>query len=307
MTALAVAALLALLPSGRTARAADARGGPPHVLLPALEREALAGGVATLRTPRSDMVLVPRGTFEMGSRTVELQLALEACRREPLGPRCEEKMFANELAAHQVTLSPFWLDRTEVALGEYRRCVAAGACSHPPYEEGGARFARDELPASLVSWADAAAYCKFAGKRLPTEAEWERAARGPSGRRFPWGEHYATRRANHGRFALDPTDATDGFAELAPVGAFPDGRTADGVEDLAGNVAEWTADNYEDAYEAMPAVDPVGPSFGTFKVVRGGGFAHALPWLRGAARAFRNASAREPHLGFRCAADARPR
>jgi len=85
------------------------------------------------------------------------------------------------------------------------------------------------------------------------------------------------------------------------VGSFPDGRTADGVADMSGNVAEWTADNYEDAYEALAVTDPKGPSYGTFKVVRGGSYLMGMPWLRGASRLYRSASTRAPDIGFRCA------
>lgn len=288
-----------------TARAQDRPRGT-GALTPSPSSRALTGGVVTLITPGPAEILFPRGTFTMGSSRVEVQLALDACRREPLGTECKPEMFENELDAHRVTLSPFWLDRTEVTVQDYQRCVETGACAPPPYHLGARRFDAPSLPVSLVSWEDARAYCAFAGKRLPTEAQWERAARGLSGRRFPWGYHYATRRANHGTWALDNTDASDGFAELAPVGSFPQGRTTEQVEDLAGNVAEWTLDAYEDGYEAMPVQDPSGPAFGTFKVVRGGAYSFGMPWLRGAARMFRKASTRAPYLGFRCARSASP-
>jgi formylglycine-generating enzyme required for sulfatase activity len=265
---------------------------------------AHTGEVAALRSPSSEMVLVARSTFVMGSHPVELQLVMEACKREPRGSQCDMRFFANELAQHQVTVSSYWLDRTEVTVGAYGRCVEAAACEPPPYEQGASRFDRPTLPVTLVTFTDAQAYCRWAGKRLPTEAEWERAARGRTSRRFPWGEHYATRRANHGRFAPDATDSSDGFEELSPVGSFPDGRTPDGFDDLAGNVAEWTSDAYEDSYEAMPVTDPRGPAFGAHKVVRGGSYQDGMVWLRGASRSYRLPSARETSLGFRCAKDA---
>lgn len=275
-------------------------------LLPSPAHRALTGGLAVLHTPDSEMVLVASGVFEMGSKAIELQLVLDACKREPLGANCEDRMFANERAEHQVRLSSFWMARTEVTVREYSRCVEAGVCDPPPYEQGGERFRKDDLPVSMVTWSDASTYCRFLSQRLPTEAEWERAARGLIGRRFPWGEQYASRRTNHGSYSLDRNDGSDGYGELAPVGSFPDGRTPDGFDDLAGNVAEWTADNYENAYEAMPVTNPQGPPFGAFRVVRGGSYLHALPWLRGAARGYRAASAREPFVGFRCAATSAP-
>lgn len=259
--------------------------------------------MAVLRTPGSEMILIPRSTFEMGSQPMELQLVLEACKREPRGTQCDARLFANEMAAHAVTLSPYWLDRTEVTVREYARCAEAGVCDPIAYEQGGTRFDRAEYPVVLVSWNEANTYCGFVGKRLPTEAEWERAARGVLARRFPWGHHYATRRANHGKLAIDAHDGSDGYAELAPVGSYPDGRTPDGFDDLAGNVSEWVSDAYEDAYEAMPATDPRGPSTGDFRVVRGGSYLDAMPWLRGASRGYRGPGTRDTTIGFRCARD----
>lgn len=291
------------IPDARAGTDSLRRGFP--VAPPPVE-SALSGGVVALRAPGPAAVLIPRGTFTMGSSRVEVQLALDACRREPLGHECDTEMFENELDPHRVTLSPFWIDRTEVTVEAYRRCAEAGVCTPVRYDQGAARFDRPDLPVVMVAWQDAQDYCAFAGKRLPTEAEWERAARGLSDRRFPWGHHYATRRANHGTWALDNTDASDGYAELAPVGSYPDGRTSEGVDDLAGNVAEWTADAYEDGYEAIPVTDPKGPSFGTYKVVRGGAYNFGMPWLRSAARMFRTASTRAPYLGFRCARSAHP-
>ena len=272
-------------------------------------------GVLTLAQDGTDTVLIPAGSFVMGSDEAEIELATAMCRRDPYGDETCERLFNNELEVHQVMLSAYFIDRTEVTVASYRRCVELGHCRPAPYASGGQRFNRADLPATLVDWNDARAYCQFAGGRLPTEAEWERAARGREGRRFPWGDLYNARLSNHGSrprwFAtlLDPTDDRDGFAELAPVGAFPSGRTPDGIDDLAGNVAEWVADvinanSLEDLlntrYPAASDVDPKGQSVGTFRVTRGGSWMDAAPWLRGAAREFRLANAREPSLGFRC-------
>lgn len=296
------------LASGIPYPIARAQSDPIDTVLisPGASARTLSGHPLTLRVPGPELILFPRSVFTMGSSRQEVQLALQICQREPLGNECRAEMFENELAAHRVVLSPFWLDRTEVTVQAYQRCVDAGVCSPPPYSRGAQRFDALSLPVSLVSWEDARTFCHFVGKQLPTEAQWERAARGLSARRFPWGQHIATRRANHGTWAADNTDASDGFAELAPVGSFPQGRTTEQVDDLAGNVAEWVSDVYEDGYTNKPVVDPTGPAHGTVRVVRGGSYTHGMPWLRGAARMYHQASFRAPYLGFRCARRAAP-
>ena len=113
-------------------------------------------------------------------------------------------------------LSPFYLDATEVTVADYGRCVAASECAPPGFSPGDKRFDQPNFPVTHVSWDDAAKYCAWSGGRLPTEAEWELAARGVEGREFPWGMNYNTHLCNHGALAADETDATDGFVhELA--------------------------------------------------------------------------------------------
>lgn len=268
------------------------------------------GGVLTLVTPGTAMIRVPHSVFTMGSSAEDVLAALVDCQSEPGGHQCKPSLFADETPERLLTLSSYWLDRTEVTVADYARCVAVRRCRPLPFDQGAARFDRPLYPASLVTWDEARGYCAFRGGRLPTEAEFERAARGPSRRRFPWGDLSNSHVTNHGRLAADPTAKEDGFAELAPVGSFPEGRTPDGFVDLAGNVAEWMHDRYATEYVPTDLVDPQGPEppLGlTARVVRGGSFSSGMAWVRGAARGAAEPSTRRPSIGFRCARDAERR
>jgi formylglycine-generating enzyme required for sulfatase activity len=233
----------------------------------------------------------------MGSTEEEVLAALVRCKREPLPERCDETTFQNETPPHREHVAGFWMARTEVTVAEYARCVAVGHCGPAGFEGGGRRFQQPTFPVTLVTFEDARRYCAFRGGRLPSEAEFERAARGPARRRYPWGQSYDERLSNHGRLGVDTSDASDGFAELAPVGSFPDGATPEGILDLAGNAAEWTADAFTPDYGSAP---------GTDRAVRGGSFSSSAAFLRGGARVGKSPETREPTLGFRCVWPVRP-
>lgn len=261
-----------------------------------------------LQQPESARVFFSASEFRMGSTPEEMVEAVADCVREPLPTRCRAELFQDEGPVHTVRLSAFWLDRHEVSVARYERCADAQRCAPLPYYRGAARFARKELPAVLVRHRDALDFCTFAGGTLPTEAQFERAARGVSGRKFPWGNLYNPGRANHGQQAFDATDASDGYAELAPVDAFADGVTPDRVFNLAGNAEEWVLDRYAPEYGSSPQSDPTGPGADggePERVVRGGSYRSGAVWLRGAARSFAPADARSAERGFRCAYPAR--
>lgn len=260
-------------------------------------------GRVVLRTPGPRRVLLRKGTFRMGSTIPEVATAQAMCRIEPLGRECKATTFADEMVAHDVTLDDFWIDRTEVTNEAYHRCVDVGVCRPPAYAGAKAWTADPRKPVTLVSWYDAQTFCRWDRSRLPTEAEWERAAKGWKGRTYPWGEVWNPKICNHGRFAINQLDDIDGFAELAPVGAFPQGRSREGIDDLAGNVEEWVADWYSPGYPEADVVNPTGPSTGDEKVLRGGSYVDGRGWLRTSSRSKSLPSLKRPYRGFRCARD----
>lgn len=275
-----------------------------------------------------EMAYVPAGSFIQGIDSAEYEKLRAGCAEE-LAPRtqiCQVDQVLMPAAPisdppRQVFLRAFEIDRREVTTREYRECVAAGRCDMRPLVAADTRFVRDEWPVVNVTWQDAAAYCAWRGKRLPTEAEWEKAARGTDGRRWPWGDVDRDDGANRGAptHAVDDPpplngadvpdtgpDASDGWKIMAPPGSFPWGKSPYGLHDMAGNVSEWVADWYgEDGYAGQSTVDPTGPRSGTHKVVRGGSFYEWRLLSRTYFRWRAHPSERSIVRGFRCARDAR--
>jgi formylglycine-generating enzyme required for sulfatase activity len=191
--------------------------------------------------------------------------------------------------AHEVELDAFEIGRYLVTVEEYARYVEEGG--REP-EEWDKQSLYPNRPVVNVSWHDAKAYCAWAGVRLPTEAEWERAARGQEGRRYPWGNEEPNKeRANY--------DET-GIHAPTPVGLFPKGATPDGICDLAGNVWEWVADWYGN-YPQGRQRNPSGPEKGEYKVLRGGAWGFNATYLRAALRIRNEPGSRYYDVGFRCA------
>ena len=212
----------------------------------------------------------------------------------------------NEMPPHTVYLDAYWMDKHEVSNAQYEKCVVAGECLPPWESHSASRDAYygiqefDEYPVIVVAWDDAKTYCEWAGKRLPTEAEWEKAARGTDGRIYPWGNQWDGTRLNYCDKSCDPTQTDeDGFSDTAPVGSFPTGASSYGIMNLLGNVWEWVADWYrENYYHDSPRENPTGPTYGQYHVLRGASWSNNQGWMRTSAR-----NAYEPwfwDVGFRC-------
>jgi formylglycine-generating enzyme len=221
---------------------------------------------------RSRMIAVPGGRGEMGFKSGE----------------------PDEFPPHSVTVSSFLLDRTEVTLADYARCIDARVCKSSPLTLPQVPLTH---PVVGVSWFEARRYCEWVGKRLPTEAEWEFAARHSHGTLYPWNGPADPTKAN-------ARGAQDGFEFTAPVGSFPAGASAHGVVDLAGNAAEWTADWYDATYyQKSVEKDPTGPEASTGeRVARGGSWSDADYGLRASARRGLDPNVANSSIGFRCAA-----
>jgi serine/threonine protein kinase len=292
------------------------RDGSPGSDLPGDEAATPAGSEppARLAEPPARLVgedgatllLVPGGAFGLGLSTAEMVRHRAAC--ETTGSqRCGRAGYFNdETPEAWVEVSAFYLDRAEVSRAQYAVCVSAGACA--PVDESaclvydgqgwatGRQLAeasrRPEVPRTCVTREEAAAYCRWAGRRLPSEAEWELAAGGPEGRVFPWGDAFEPERA---AFIAQQPQVLVGPDER------PGGETAAGLVHLAGNAYEWMADDACD-YEARPAGrDPVCRALRNRGVLRGGSFLSAGVSLRTTFRRFIESGSRSDHVGFRCA------
>jgi len=237
-----------------------------------------------------EMVLVPAGPFWMGCN-------------EAVDSQC----LADELPYHEVTLDAFEIDRCEVDVLHYEACMEAGICT---YNGLIGNFVNcwlgtssyDELPVNCVTWENAAAYCEWVGKRLPTEAEWEKAARGTDGRLYPWGDDTPT----CDLAVMNDDEGISGCDEArpSPPGSKPAGASPYGAFDMAGNILEWVVDDYaSDYYANSPLENPTGPTpaAGARKVARGGVFSDNIVsgMLRSSVR--RAFDETNDATGFRCA------
>ena len=232
---------------------------------------------STMISDKDGMTLlyVPAGEFEMGSEDGD----------------------SDEKPVHTVDLDAYWIDQTEVTNAMYAKCVSDGVCD-PPNNSGS--YTResyygnsefDKYPVIYVSWEDASAYCSWAKRRLPTEAEWEKAARGTNGRIYPWGDEIDESYANYGGNVGDTTS----------VGNYEKGASFYGAYDMAGNVWEWVADWYDENYYAnSPSSNPLGSDTGEYRALRGGSWLNNENGLRSATRHRNHPTDTSSNYGFRC-------
>lgn len=245
---------------------------------------------------KEESVRIPAGWFTMGSNK-----------------KVDRKAYRPEMPQRQVYLDEFKIDKYEVTALEFLRFVVD--TDRPPlpdwkYDGGNFQESMAHHPVMHVTWYEADAYCRWAGKRLPTEAEWEKAARGTDGRIYPWGNTPAgLSKANFGRSGIsgpvrDRPERLLLYPPIISVDKYENGVSAYGVWQMAGNVAEWVNDWYDPKYyQLAPDRNPKGPSAGTHRAFRGGGWIDSTPTVRAAQRNGTAPDTKANWLGFRCAAD----
>lgn len=243
-----------------------------------------------------DMVKIPAGTFLMGS-----------------DKKVDRNAYLPEFPQRKVYLDAYEIDKFEVTTVQFLKFVLA--TNRPPlidwqYDGGNFQETMASHPVMHVSWFDADAYCTWAGKRLPTSAEWEKAARGEDGRIYPWGNEPAgLSRANFGRTGLsgpvrDRPERLLLYPPIISVDKYENAVSPYGVYQMSGNVAEWTADWYDpNYYKKAPDRNPKGPDKGTQRAFRGGGWIDSTPSVRPAQRNGTEPNTKMNWLGFRCARD----
>jgi formylglycine-generating enzyme required for sulfatase activity len=294
------------------------------MLILVLGLAVITGAIAAATQPPAEktatpLAYVPEGKFILGMSEQGIRNFIATLEQTYGENRIDITVFDNALGGIPVRLDAYRIAAQTVTMAQYAEFLNAiadtGQHYHPEMADGatcGIRrvennytvvSGREQYPVVYVNWYDASAYAAWAGMRLPTEAEWERAARGTKGRRFPWGDLLVEKNTNHGRPTKegDFPDPADGFTNTAPVAAFPEGQTPLGVMNMAGNVWEWTADWYApDAYGKITGSNPTGPERGMRKVVRGGSFRSWGPTLSAIYRGKQTPETIADDLGFRC-------
>lgn len=280
---------------------------------------------SALELGRTALIDIAGGTFTRGTTAEEINAAAATC--ADINETCNPALGLDSMPTHQAQISGFWMEMTEVTYGQYVNFLnTLGANGHLSGCDGQACLltraedttssilldgntytttnpAIDDYPIVGVSWYGAQAYCQSLGRRLPTEAEWEYAARGTTNRLYPWGNEWDYAAANVRGSMVDNEII---IAGAQPVGGNSDYASPEGIRDLAGNVAEWTADWYaDDAYSQPYATqpNPTGPDSGEMRVVRGGSWDDPAFFARAVQRQAFTPDTMSASIGFRCAFD----
>jgi serine/threonine-protein kinase len=271
------------------------------------------------------MVLVPAGEFVMGIAPDEIASLL----RRNL--KAKGALLKDETPSHRVFLDAFYIDTHEVTNARFRQFVQATGYRTQAEREGGGMIRTgaktwaqvsdanwrsptgqgsgiaglEAHPVVQMSWHDAKAYCSWAGKRLPTEAQWEKAARGTDGRLYPWGNQSDGVRVNfcdrNCAFEWKDDSVDDGYGSTAPVGSYEAGKSPYGAYDMAGNVWEWVSDRYNAGYyQSSPARNPQGPASGAQVGLRGGSWLYGALAFRATVRSGVPPDRRNNNIGLRC-------
>ena len=275
------------------------------------------------------LVCVPAGEFLMGSTASEVDEALALCQK--YYDNCDRSWSTVELPQHRVDLDAFWMDQTEVTNAKFAQFVAetnhqteaekrgtssawtgsewhdiSGADWRHPHGPETSIDGLAEHPVVQISWEDAKAYCQWAQRQLPSEAQWEKAARGTDGRSYPWGNETPTDNlVNYADGNLNvywaDKDVNDGYETTAPVGSYPSGASPYGALDMAGNAWEWVNDWYDSNYYSISAEsNPTGPPSGDSRVQRGGSWHHHWLGMRTSMRVYNYPDRCTDYFGFRC-------
>lgn len=248
-----------------------------------------------------NMRLIPAGSFIMGSTSED---ASNECKKY-FSDNCEPTIFKNEEPPHTVFLDNYYIDKYEVINSQYRKCVDAGVCKPPDRNGSNTREnyyndqKYDNYPVVFIDWDMANTYCQWRGVHLPTEAQWEKAARGTDGLTYPWGEGLSCSVVNF--YTSNKNCVID---DTVAVGSYEKGKSVFGVYDLTGNVTEWVQDWYQENYYATlgnNAINPVGPNSGQYRIIRGGSYANVKLTGRSAMRFFVDPTNSGFDSGFRCA------
>lgn len=247
----------------------------------------VGAGEAPVGKDGAPMAVIPKGEFVMGTNEGR----------------------SNERPEHKVWLPTYAIDQVEVTMSRYARFIEATGHEAPPLWDYEAVGKVGDRPAVGLTWRDAAAYCKWAGKRLPTEAEWEKAARGADARRYPWGHMQPfVDIANYNRgvwvsYAITLVSVESGVKGMSiRHGLKEGGKSPYGLYHMSGNAAEWVADWYDrEYYQKSPAKNPTGPASGEKRVIRGGSWSDAPVGLRTTARVSAEPDFQDLTMGVRCA------